>query len=77
MRVLLTGGSSFTGCWFARGLALAGHEVTATLRSSSYDGVRAERVAQHEVAVRDHELGAGAVVAELEQKVHRRESSGA
>ena len=46
MRILLTGGSSFTGCWFARGLALAGHEVTATLRSSSYDGVRAERVSE-------------------------------
>lgn len=46
MRILLTGGSSFTGCWFARELARAGHEVTATLRSASYDGVRAERVAE-------------------------------
>jgi UDP-glucose 4-epimerase len=46
VRVLLTGGSSFTGCWFARELALAGHAVTATLRSTSYDRVRAERVAE-------------------------------
>jgi nucleoside-diphosphate-sugar epimerase len=45
VRVLLTGGSSFTGCWFARELAAAGHHVTATLRRSQYDGVRAERVA--------------------------------
>jgi nucleoside-diphosphate-sugar epimerase len=46
VRILLTGGSSFTGWWFARELALAGHAVTATLRSSSYDGVRGERVAE-------------------------------
>ncbi|MDX6573916.1 MAG: hypothetical protein QOC86_3072, partial [Gaiellales bacterium] len=26
MRILLTGASSFTGCWFARELAAAGHE---------------------------------------------------
>jgi UDP-glucose 4-epimerase len=46
VRVLLTGASSFTGCWFARELATAGHDVTATLRSSAYEGVRAERVVQ-------------------------------
>jgi UDP-glucose 4-epimerase len=46
VRILLTGGSSFTGCWFARELAAAGHAVTATLRSSSYDGVRGQRVAE-------------------------------
>jgi UDP-glucose 4-epimerase len=45
MRILLTGASSFTGCWFARRLAAAGHEVTVTLRSEGYDGVRGQRVA--------------------------------
>jgi UDP-glucose 4-epimerase len=44
VRVLLTGASSFTGCWFARELAAAGHDVTVTMRSPSYGGVRAERV---------------------------------
>jgi UDP-glucose 4-epimerase len=32
MRVLFTGGSSFTGLWFIRELAAAGHEVLATFR---------------------------------------------
>jgi UDP-glucose 4-epimerase len=32
MRILLTGASSFTGAWFARELAAAGHDVTATFR---------------------------------------------
>ena len=32
MKVLFTGGSSFTGCWFVRELAAAGHEVVATFR---------------------------------------------
>jgi nucleoside-diphosphate-sugar epimerase len=43
-RILITGASSFTGSWFARALAAAGHDVTATFRSRSYDGLRAERV---------------------------------
>ncbi len=47
MKILLTGASSFTGFWFARALAQAGHSVTMTLRGGrdSYaNGVRADRV---------------------------------
>jgi nucleoside-diphosphate-sugar epimerase len=32
MKILFTGGSSFTGMWFIRELAAAGHEVTADFR---------------------------------------------
>jgi UDP-glucose 4-epimerase len=48
VKVLLTGGSSFTGVWFAEKLATAGAEVTAPLRAAahSYEGVRASRVAR-------------------------------
>jgi len=34
MKILFTGGSSFTGCWFIRELARAGHEVVAIFRRS-------------------------------------------
>jgi UDP-glucose 4-epimerase len=46
MKVLLTGASSFTGMWFARALADAGHEVTSTLTRGldDYAGVRRKRV---------------------------------
>jgi UDP-glucose 4-epimerase len=46
MRILLTGASSFTGSWFAAGLARAGHDVTATFRGTaeSYRDIRSVRV---------------------------------
>jgi len=48
MRILFTGGSSFTGFWFIRELARAGHEVVATFRQrpEQYaDETRRQRVA--------------------------------
>jgi nucleoside-diphosphate-sugar epimerase len=47
MKILFTGGSSFTGYWFIRELAAAGHEVTAIYRKAPEeygDAVRRERV---------------------------------
>lgn len=47
MKVLFTGASCFTGYWFVKQLAAAGHEVTATFRNDSleaYEGIRAARV---------------------------------
>jgi UDP-glucose 4-epimerase len=49
MRILFTGGSSFTGYWFVRELTAAGHEVWATFRGNVDDyaeGVRRERVTE-------------------------------
>lgn len=46
MKILFTGASSFTGCWMARQLAVAGHQVTATFRRkpAEYDeGLRRQR----------------------------------
>jgi UDP-glucose 4-epimerase len=37
MKILFTGGSSFTGYWFIRELARAGHEVVATFRTRPED----------------------------------------
>jgi UDP-glucose 4-epimerase len=48
MKVLFTGGSSFTGTWFIRELARAGHQVVAVFRKrpEEYpDDVRRRRVA--------------------------------
>ena len=48
MRILFTGGSSFTGLWFIHEFARAGHEVVATFRKhpEEYaDALRRKRVA--------------------------------
>jgi nucleoside-diphosphate-sugar epimerase len=46
MKILLTGGSSFTGYWFIRELAAADHDITATFtrEPAEYEGIRRERV---------------------------------
>lgn len=47
MKILLTGGSSFTGYWFIKELAAAGHEIFATFTAPGpehYDELRARRV---------------------------------
>ena len=45
MKILFTGASSFTGYWFVKTLAAAGHEITCPLRGTgdNYDGVRKQR----------------------------------
>ena len=47
-RVVLTGGSSFTGLWIAETLAARGFEVTATVTraAGAYAGLRAARIAR-------------------------------
>ena len=48
MKILLTGGSSFTGFWFIRELAAAGHDITAIFRKRAEeysDEIRRQRVA--------------------------------
>lgn len=46
MRILFTGASSFSGYWFVKELAAAGHDVTAIFRSApdSYAGTRRQRI---------------------------------
>lgn len=46
MKILFTGASSFSGFWFVKELAKAGHEIIAILRKpvSSYEGGRKERI---------------------------------
>lgn len=46
MRILLTGGSSFTGLWFARSLSAKGHTIIAPLRGTNYSGLRGNRVTE-------------------------------
>lgn len=45
MKILFTGASSFTGFWFVKTLAAAGHEIICPLRGQfeKYDGVRKQR----------------------------------
>lgn len=43
MNILLTGASSFTGCWFAQALVDGGHHVVAPLRSGTASGADKER----------------------------------
>jgi nucleoside-diphosphate-sugar epimerase len=45
MKVLFTGASSFTGYWFIKTLAAAGHEIVCPLRGSvdRYEGIRKTR----------------------------------
>lgn len=53
MKILFTGGSSFTGHWFIKELASAGHDVVATFRRQPHaysDDLRRSRVA----ALTDH-----------------------
>jgi UDP-glucose 4-epimerase len=55
MKIVFTGGSSFTGFWFIRELAAAGHSVTAVFRKrvEEYsDAARRERVALASAASR-------------------------
>ena len=46
MKILFTGGSSFSGIWFVRELAQAGHDVTCCFRNmlEAYEGLRKKRV---------------------------------
>ena len=64
MKILLTGASSFTGLWFTRALAEAGHEVTAPMRAAAYDDplrqARIERVAKAARLVPAAPFGSGA-----------------
>lgn len=54
MKILFTGASSFTGYWFVKTLAAAGHEVICPLRRAreSYDGVPKLRLAALETLCR-------------------------
>jgi nucleoside-diphosphate-sugar epimerase len=73
LRVLLTGGSSFTGTHFAQALVAAGHEVTLTLQGgrANYTGLRAKRLATLEGRVRfveDAPFGSDRFLALLAEK---------
>ncbi|WP_293348939.1 NAD(P)-dependent oxidoreductase [Phenylobacterium sp.] len=69
-RILLTGGSSFTGVWIAEGLAAAGFEVIAPLlrERSAYEGVRLDRVQRLERCARvtfNRPFGSEALLADI------------
>ena len=63
MKILFTGGSSFTGCWFISELAQAGHEVVATFRQRPADYTdalrrqRVEHALEHSTGVFDCSFG--------------------
>ena len=46
MKILFTGASSFTGMWFIKELAAAGHSITCTFQKAKedYEGIRGIRV---------------------------------
>lgn len=48
MKILFTGASSFTGYWFVKTLAQAGHEVVCTMggKADDYQDIRRQRVDQ-------------------------------
>ena len=48
MKILFTGASSFTGFWFVKTLAAAGHDIVCpvTRKLESYTDVRRQRVEQ-------------------------------
>jgi UDP-glucose 4-epimerase len=48
MRILITGGSSFTGYWFIKELAARGHSITAVMRGNKeqYSGLKKTRIDQ-------------------------------
>src|SRR4051812_5553613 len=53
MRILFTGASSFTGFWFVRELAAAGHEVTAVFwQREDPDAIPRKRAALQEKVCR-------------------------
>src|SRR5437867_11924088 len=73
MRVLLTGGSSFTGMWFAEALAEAGAIVTAPPRGhmAKYEGVRAVRARRVEkvaTVIEAVEFGSDACICVVERQ---------
>jgi len=69
-RILLTGGSSFTGVWIAEALAAAGFEVIAPLlrERPDYEGVRLARVRRLEQCAKvtfGRALGSDALLADI------------
>ena len=69
MRILLTGASSFTGMWFAEGLAAGGHSVVAVARAPAYADAlrqaRMDRVAAVAQVVTDAPFGTPAFFAAM------------
>lgn len=75
MRILFTGGSSFTGYWFIKELVAAGHRVCAALhrREGCYEGLRAQRVAMVKglcETVFDCPFGSSAFLSLIDREAH-------